>query len=223
MSARVVVVESHPVTRWGVHRLLEDQSDLAVVGETDSARQAVMLAAVEMPDVITIGLPASESHGLPLARELCNRFDGLGVVLLAASDDDDVLLEAFEIGISAFVPKSAPVAEVVAAVRHAAVSASSFISSGLAAALRRRDTAPACDLSAREREVLALLVSGASVPAIAAMLRISLSTAKTYVSRVYDKLSVRNRAEAVMAAVRLGLADRPTIPAPRAKLASATV
>jgi DNA-binding NarL/FixJ family response regulator len=222
MSARVLVVERYPVTRWGISRLLDEQDGLTVVGQAGSAHEAVRLAAVELPDVVTIGLPESDGYGLPLARELRNRFDDLGVVVLAGSEDDDVLLQAFETGVSGFVCKSAPVTEVVAAVRHAAVSASSFTSSGLAAALRRRREAPVVDdLSAREREVLDLLVGGESVPSIALVLHISPSTAKTYVSRVYDKLGVRNRAEAVMAAVRLGLADQPPIPVPRAPLASA--
>jgi DNA-binding NarL/FixJ family response regulator len=75
---------------------------------------------------------------------------------------------------------------------------------------RRREATPSCDLSARERQVLSLLVTGASVPAIAVMLHISPSTAKTYVARIYEKLGARNRAEAVMAAVRLGLTGKPT-------------
>jgi DNA-binding NarL/FixJ family response regulator len=107
---------------------------------------------------------------------------------------------------SAFVPKSAPVSEVLAAVRHASVSAASFTASGLAAALRRRrDSGPRDSLSPREREVLDLLVAGRSIPALALSLHISPSTAKTYVARLYEKLGARNRAEAVMAAVRLGL------------------
>ncbi len=218
MSSRLLVVENHPVTRWGITRLLDEQPDLEVVGETGSAQEAVKLAAVLLPDVVTIGLTGPDAFGLPLARELRNRFDDLGVVILAAADEDDVLLQAFETGVSAFVAKSAPVTEVVAAVRHASVAASSFTASGLAAALRRRRTAaPTYDLSARERQVLDLLMAGRSVPSLAASLHISPSTAKTYVSRVYDKLGARNRAEAVMAAVRLGLTGEPAelIPSPR--------
>jgi DNA-binding NarL/FixJ family response regulator len=218
MRARVLVVESHPVTRWGLSRLIDRQADLAVVREAGSAHEAVQQAAVGIPDVVTIGLPAAEGHGLPLARELRGRFAGIGLVVFAGTEEDDVLLQAFEIGISAFVPKSAPVDEVVAAVRHASVAASSFTASGLSAALRRRRDAPALhELSAREREVLDLLVEGGSVPSIAAALHISLSTAKTYVARLYDKLGARNRADAVMAAVRLGLtghAPRPSLDAP---------
>ncbi|MGY1779230.1 response regulator transcription factor [Geodermatophilus sp. SYSU D01036] len=224
MGARVVVVESHPVTRWGIRHLIEEQDGLEVVGETASADQAVRFAATLLPDVVVIGLDAGEEHGMALARELRERFDDLGIVLLTATSDDAVLLDAFETGVSAYVPKTAPVVEVVAAVRHAAVAATSFTAAGLAAALRRQREAAVpsgTDLSAREREVLDLLVAGRSIPGLAAELFISPSTAKTYVSRVYEKLGVRSRAEAVMTAVRLGLTQhppgsaRPVVPAPR--------
>jgi DNA-binding NarL/FixJ family response regulator len=186
---------------------------MELAGDTGSAREAVALAAGLLPDVVVIGLTAPEGHGLPLARELRERFDDLGVVLLTATEDDDVLLQAFETGVSAYVPKTASVAEIVGAIRHAAVAASSFTAAGLAAALRRqRQFVSACELSAREREVLDHLVAGRSVPSIAALLHISPSTAKTYVARVYEKLGARSRAEAVMAAVRLGLVSRTSAP-----------
>ena len=210
MSARVLVVESHPVTRWGLCRLIGEQADLELAGETASAREAMAMVASLVPDVVVIGLKEPDGHGLPLARELRDRFDDLGVVILTAAEDDDVLLQAFETGVSAYVAKTAPVAELVGAVRHASVAASSFNAAGLAAALRRQrqTTAMAGDLSAREREVLGHLVAGESVPSIAALLHISPSTAKTYVARIYEKLGARNRAEAVMAAVRTGLVER---------------
>jgi DNA-binding NarL/FixJ family response regulator len=220
MSARVLVVDGHPITRWGTSRLLDDADDLVVVGGTGSGSEAVKLAAALLPDVVTIGLTTADVDGLRLARELRNRWDDLGLVVLAAAPDDDALLQAFEMGVSAFVPSTAPVAEVVAAVRHASVSATSFTSSGLAAALRRRQDAAANDtLSAREHQVLDLLLAGHSVPSMAARLHISPSTAKTYVARLYEKLGARNRAEAVMSALRLGLAPQGAVPAPREPLA----
>src|SRR5215218_2425501 len=179
MGARVLVVESHPVTRWGLCRLIADQPDLDVAGETGSAQEAVKLAAALLPDVVVIGLKSPESHGLPLARLLRDRFDDLGLVILTAAEDDDVLLQAFETGVSAYVAKTAPIAEFVGAVRHAAVAASSFTAAGLAAALRRqREAAVGSDLSAREQQVLDNLVAGHSVPSLAALLHISPSTAK---------------------------------------------
>lgn len=216
MSARVVVVEGHPVTRWGICRLIEEQDGLEVVGEAAGA-EAVRSTAALVPDVVVVGLTHA-GEGMSLARELRDRFDDLGVVVLGAADDDEALLAAFETGVSAFVSRSAPVTELVAAVRHAAVAASSFTAAGLAAALRRQREASAAarlDLSAREREVLALLVAGRSVPWIADDLHISMSTAKTYVGRLYDKLGVRTRAEAVLAAVRLGYVAPPNAPSPQ--------
>lgn len=211
MAARVLVVDSHPVTRWGVCTVLRQQDDLEVIGQAATAAEAVSMTAALLPDVVVIGLTSDDGHGLPLAAELRDRFDDLGVVLLSAVDGDEIMLQAFDSGLSAYLPKSAPVPEVVAAVRHAAVFATSFTAAGLSAALLRRTAVPKGELSAREREVLDLLVAGGSVPDLAACLHLSQSTVKTYVARVYDKLGARNRAEAVMAAVRLGLTGPSTV------------
>src|SRR5216683_3268261 len=97
--------------------------------------------------------------------------------MLTSSGEDDLLFRALETGASAFVAKTAPVAEVIAAIRHAAVAASSFTAVGLAGALSRRRTA----------------------------MYVSQSTAKTYVARLYDKLGAANRSQALMTAVHLGL------------------
>jgi DNA-binding NarL/FixJ family response regulator len=214
MSARVLVVDGHPVTRWGISHLIDEQDGLDAVGEA-AVGEAVRRTVVLVPDVVIVGVVRGD-EGLQVAQELRDRFDDLGIVVLGTDDDDDMLLRSFETGVSAFVSRSAPVTELVAAVRHAAVAASSFTAAGLAAALRRRREFPvALDLSPRERQVLDLLVRGRSVPWIADDLHISISTAKTYVGRLYDKLEVRTRAEAVMAAVRLGLVTGPEAAASR--------
>jgi len=207
-AVRLLVVESHPVTRWGLTKMADEQPDLHVVGETDSAAEAIRLVASLQPDVVTIGISLLDRNGLDLARELRDRCDALGIVILTGSGEDDVLFRALETGVSAFVSKRAAVDEILAAIRHAAAAASSFSASGLAAALRRRqDTVDRCTLSTRERQVLCLLSAGHSVPALAAALYISVSTAKTYVARLYDKLGASNRSQALMAAVRLGLVE----------------
>ena len=96
--------------------------------------------------------------------------------------------------------------EVLCAIRHAAVAASCFTASGLAMAVaRRRAMQDRLALSPRETEVLRLLNDGLSVPAIASQMFISLSTAKTYVARLYEKLGAANRAQALMAALHHGL------------------
>lgn len=158
------------------------------------------------PDVVTVDVNLPDADGLRFARELRDRRADLGIVILTSRDEDDVLFRALETGASAFVAKSAPVEEVLAAIRHSAVAASSFTASGLATALsRRRGTTERFVLSAREMEVLRMLRDGLSVPAIALEMYISYSTAKTYVARVYQKLGATNRAQALMAAVQHGL------------------
>ena len=124
-------------------------------------------------------------------------------------------IRALESGVSAFVAKNAPTAEILAAIRHASVAPASFTASGLALALaRRRRAQDRAALSPREQQVLSLLGQGFSIPRIARALYVSPSTAKTYVARLYEKLGASNRTQALMTALREGLLDHSaTMPA----------
>jgi DNA-binding NarL/FixJ family response regulator len=206
MAIEVVVVDGHTLTRLGLTTLAAAHSDIEVVAEASTGAQAVDMIASLAPDVVTVAVGLPDGDGLRLARELRDRYPSLGIVVLTAQGEDDVLFRALETGASAFVGKSAPVEEIICAIRHAAVAASSFTATGLATAMaRRQSTATRLALSPREREVLMLLRDGVSIPAIARTLYVSPSTAKTYVSRLYEKLHASNRAQALMSALRLGL------------------
>jgi len=210
---RLLVVESHPITRSGLARLAAGEADIVPVGETGSAAEALALIAALRPDVVSLGIGLDDTSGLELARQLRDRYADLGIVILTSLSEDSVMFQALDTGASALVNKSASVAEVMAAIRHAAASPHHFSASGLSAALSRRTNPPQqIVLSRRENEVLLLLQAGNSVPQIAAALFVSLSTAKTYVARIYDKLGARSRSQALMSAVRHGLID-PRVPA----------
>lgn len=205
---RLMVVDAHPLVRWALTQLADAQSDLATVAEAADSADAVNLAFALAPDVVTIDCSLSDGQGWALARTLRDRYPKMGIVILTADSSDELLFRALDCGASAFVAKSAPILEVVGAIRHAAVAASAFSAAGLAAALRRRHTASdRMVLSPRERQILFLLRDGMSVPEIAASIYVSLSTAKTYVARLYEKLGARNRSQALMTAVRLALFD----------------
>lgn len=164
------------------------------------------MLSVAQPDVVTVDVNLPDGDGLRLARELRDRHADLGIVILTSRDQDDVLFRALETGVSAFVAKTASVEEVLSAIRHSAVAASSFTASGLATALtRRREATQRLALSPREMDVLCLLRDGLSIPDIALQMYISQSTAKTYVARLYQKLGAANRAQALMTAVQHGL------------------
>ena len=206
MPIRLAIVDGHTLTRYGLRELISQQPDIEIVAESGSAAAARADVARTQPGVVTVDVRLPDGDGLRLAREFRDREAGLGIVLLTSQEEDDVLFRALETGVSAFVAKSAPVEEVLAAIRHAAVAASSFTAGGLAVALaRRRSVQDRVALSPQQSEVLRLLSAGLSIPAIAMTMFISQSTAKTYVARLYEKLGVTNRAQALMAAVQLDL------------------
>jgi DNA-binding NarL/FixJ family response regulator len=208
MPIRLAVVDGHTLTRFGLRELIARHSDIEIVAECTSAVDAARMVASAQPDVVTVEVSLPDGDGLRLAREFRDRNVGLGIVVLTLQHEDDVLFRALETGVSAFVAKTAPLEEMLAAIRHAAVAASSFTASGLAVALARRHSAQdRLALSPREGEVLRLLRDGLSIPAIAMAMFISHSTAKTYVARLYDKLGAANRAQALMTAMHYGLID----------------
>jgi DNA-binding NarL/FixJ family response regulator len=228
MTIRLAVVESQTLVRYGLRELMTRHSDVEIVAECMSVAEALQKLSVARPDVVTVALNLPDGDGLQLARELRNHRADLGIVILTSRDKDDVLFRALEMGVSAFVAKTAPVEEVLAAIRHSAVAASSFTASGLATALiRRREATERLALSLREMEVLRLLRDGLSIPAIALQMYISQSTAKTYVARLYQKLGAANRAQALMAAVQYGLvsceSEIYTSVAPRTLTATASL
>jgi DNA-binding NarL/FixJ family response regulator len=214
LRTSVLVVDPHPLIRFALQHLAGERHDLVQVGEAASADEAVALTAARKPDVVALSdtLPGEQSW--QLTGRLRAAHPHLGIVVLGADGSDGALLRALDHGASAFVPRSAPLADLVAAIRAAAVAPASFGAAGLAGALRRRDAGTEqVPLSPRERQILFLLHDGLSVPEIAAQLYVSLSTAKTYVARLYEKLGARNRAQALMTSVRLGLfSGRPGEP-----------
>jgi len=223
MPIRIVVVDGHTLTRYGFRELVAQQPDMEIIAECARAAEAADVLTAFRPDVVTVDVSLPDADGLQLARELRDHYPELGIVILTSKDQDDVLFRALETGVSAFVPKTAPVQELLAAIRHASVAALSFTAAGLAMALSRRHAVRTqMALSAREAEVLELLHSGMSIPAIALRMYISPSTAKTYVSRLYEKLGATNRAQALMIAYRHGLIQFDhDIPAPHVRPAPA--
>lgn len=206
MPIRLAIVDGHTLTRYGLRELIAQQPDIEVVAESGLAAEAPDMVKRVRPDVVTVDVALPDGNGLRLVGEFRDRDAHLGIVLLTSQEEDDVLFRALETGVSAFVAKTAPVDEVLAAIRHAAVAASSFTAAGLAVALaRRRAVQDRFGLSTREVEVLHLLGDGLSIPKIAVTMFISQSTAKTYVTRLYEKLGVANRAQALMKAVQFDL------------------
>ena len=209
MTTKVLLIDDHELIRQGLARAFERDPEMTVVGQAGSVAEGVAAFAELAPDVVVSDLELPDGHGLEVVRQVRATSETVGLVVLTMHAGDDQIFAAMEAGASAFVGKDSKATEVVSAARHAAVAPRTFLCSGLSAAMMRRATAPARPrLSGREEEVLALLADGLGTGEIAGSLYMSESTAKTHITHIYQKLGAANRAQALVAAMRLGLLDR---------------
>lgn len=204
-SHSVVIVDDHELIRHGLARAFERQTDFSVVGEAGTVAEGLEAVLRLRPRVVVTDVRLPDGTGLDLVRQVRHHDPDIGLVVLTMYAGDDQLFAALEAGASAFVAKDAPSDDVVAAARHALVSPRSFTAADLADAMRRKMSPSGPQLSPREREVLGLLSEGLGVAAIARKLFVSESTAKTHISKIYEKLGAANRAQAIMNAIRAGL------------------
>lgn len=205
MPTTVLLVDDHQLIREGLRRAFERAGDFEVVGEASSVSEGLSLAQRSHPDVVVTDVRMPDGTGLDLATALRADDHQVGIVVLTMYAGDQTLFAALEAGASAFVSKDAPSDDVVAAARHAAVSPRSFTAKDLAGAMQRRMSPTGPQLSPREQQILTLLADGLGVTPIARQLFISESTAKTHISKIYEKLGAANRAQAIMRAVQTGL------------------
>lgn len=201
----VVLVDDHELIRQGLARAFERTADFQVVGAAGSVAEGRALVRLHRPRVLVTDVRLPDGTGLDLVRHVRATDADTGIVVLTMYAGDDQLFGALEAGASAFVAKDSPSADVIAAARHASVSPRSFAAADLGDAMRRRLEPSGPRLSARESEVLTLLADGLGVAAIAKQLFVSESTAKTHISKIYEKLGAANRAQAIMIAIRSGL------------------
>src|SRR5680860_701837 len=201
----VLLVDDHDLIRQGLARAFERHDDFSVVGEAATVEEGRELAKALKPAIVVTDVRLPDGTGLDLVRTLRQDNPTMGIVVLTMYAGDEQLFAALEAGASAFVAKDAPADDVVAAARNAALSPRSFSAAHLTDAMRRRMSPSGPHLSPRETEVLKLLAEGLGVTAIARDLFVSESTAKTHISKIYEKLGAGNRAQAIMAAVRTGL------------------
>jgi DNA-binding NarL/FixJ family response regulator len=198
----VLLIDDHQVVRDGLRAALQNEG-FNVIGEAATKNEAFAQIAHKDPHVIIVDLNLPDGSGLELITWARRVSPTIGIVVLTLNDDDTHLIACLEAGASAYVLKSDPVKEVVAAVSHSYTSPLSFSGKGLSAALLRKENG--FGLTPRELEVLALLPKGKSSAQIAAELFISQATVKTHLSSIYRKLSVANRSQAVAQAINHGL------------------
>jgi DNA-binding NarL/FixJ family response regulator len=211
MAISVLLVDDHELIRQGLRRALERDGEFVVAGEGGTLAAAMAQLSDASPDVAIFDVRLPDGNGLDGVRQARASFPDMGLVVLTMYAGDDQLFAALDAGASAFVPKDAPADDVLAAARQAARAPRSFTAPDLAEAMKRRMSPSGPQLSPREKEVLDLLAEGFGVAQISRRLFISESTTKTHISKLYEKLGAGNRAQAIMAALRMGLIKAPDV------------
>jgi DNA-binding NarL/FixJ family response regulator len=210
VTIRVLLADDHRMLREGLRRSLTEEG-LEIVGEAENGEQAVRMAAELRPDVVLMDVSMPEMDGVEATRAIRAASD-VQVIMLTMHADKEVLAEAIRAGASGYLVKDCSTEEVAEAVRLA-VEGETALSPQLAATMldevRRLDEPETSDedrvVTKREEEVLQLIADGCSTPEVAQQLYISQKTVKNHLASIYQKLDARDRTQAVLQAVRMGI------------------
>jgi DNA-binding NarL/FixJ family response regulator len=207
---RILVVEDHPLFRKGVVSLLDGLPDVEVVGAAGSGEDAVARAGELRPDVVLMDLQLPGMSGIEATRAIVGAAPAVRVLVLSLFEDDDSVFLALRAGARGYVLKDADEEELTDAIRAVARGEAIF-SSAVAGrvlaffAVPRPEPKVFPALTARERDILDLIAAGHPNPSIARTLSLSPKTVANYVSAIFAKLQVADRAEAMIRAREAGL------------------
>ena len=215
-SIRIILVDDHVILRQGTAELLRREPGLEVVGEAGNGQQAIELVELLRPDVVVMDVRMPGMAGVEATQQIRQSWPAVQVLVLTAHDDDQYVFSLLEAGASGYLMKSAPVSELVKAIRQVKAGESPLdpaIARKIVARMTvTHEKSPSHDettlveeLSARELEVLQLLAQGLSNRAIGEALFISDRTVQAHLTNIYAKMGVTTRLDAVLNAIRRGL------------------
>ena len=214
MTIRVLIADDQSMVRAGFRMLLSGEEDIEVVAEASNGLEAVSQAARFNPTVVLMDIRMPELDGLEATRRILAADSSARVLILTTFDLDEYVYEALRAGASGFVLKDDPAEQLIAAVRTVAAGEALLSPSVTKRVIKQfaripRATTPKefDELTTREREVFRLMATGLSNAEIGQELFISETTVKTHVTRVLQKLGLRDRVQAVVLAYQTGLFD----------------
>jgi DNA-binding NarL/FixJ family response regulator len=211
VSIRVLLADDHRMLREGLRRSLTEEG-FDVVGEADNGEQAVSLTAELQPDVVLMDVSMPEMDGVEATRLIRETGSTSRVLMLTMHADKEVLADAIRAGASGYLVKDCSTEEITEAIRMAS-NGDTALSPHLAATMldevRRLEAPGPADeeqlITKREEEVLQRIADGCSTAEVAAQLFISQKTVKNHLASIYQKLDARDRTQAVLQAVRMGI------------------
>ena len=209
---RVLIADDHPLFRKGMRALLIAAQDIEVVGEATTGQEVIELAATLQPDVILMDLQMPGINGIEATRQILHTSPHIRILVITLFEDDASVFSALRAGARGYVLKDAKEEEMLRAIRSVG-SGEAIFSPAIATRLIDFFAAPRPDaskeifptLTEREREILQLLARGSPNHDIAKQLALSVKTVNNYVSNIFSKLQVTDRAQAIIRARDAGL------------------
>jgi DNA-binding NarL/FixJ family response regulator len=209
---RILIADDHPLFRAGLRAMLTSVTDMELVGEATTGREAVTLAAELRPDLVVMDVQMPETDGIEATRRIARNSPQANILVVTMFEDDGTVFRAMRAGAKGYVLKGANYAEMLRAIR-AVGNGEAIFSPQVAVRLvnffanTRPVTLPQAfpELSDREREILDLIAQGHKNPEIAERLYLSPKTVRNHVSTILHKLQVADRAEAILRARDAGL------------------
>ncbi len=216
-NINILLVDDHNIVRQGLKALLATESDINIVGEAQSGREAVQMALQLRPDVLVMDLAMPLLNGWEATRQILKAVPNLKVVVLSTYGDDEHIQQAIASGAAAYLLKQTAAADLVKAIREVA-SGNAFFSPAIAKRLREQtcrndqaeETEPRpneAELTHREAEVLQLIAEGFANKQIAAELGLSVKTVEKHRQQVMQKLNIHDIAGLVRHAASKGIIE----------------
>ena len=223
-KTKILSVDDHALFRVGIRSVLEREPDLEIVGEADDPRSAIEAALETTPDIILMDLSLPAPGGIETTQRIKRELPACGIIMLAVEEDENVLFDAIKAGAAAFILKDVGPDDLVTIIRRVndgeflindKVFAKPAVASRVLKEFRElaiygQDAAPIfAPLSPREVEILDNIAQGMTNKQVAYALSISEQTVKNHMSSILRKLSVNDRTQAVVYAMRQGWIEMP--------------
>ncbi len=210
-TIKALIIDDHPVVRYGVKHVLESEPDIVVVGELEDVTDIGRHIEEMQPDVVLLDLELGDMCGVDSLRLLRDSAPELRVIVYTSHDEEDCIVQAAELGVDGYLLKGSPKDEIIGAVRSVSEGGTAIepaVAAKLMHHMNKRSavgTVPFISFSKREKQVLELLAGGKTNRDIGKTLFISESTVKFHVHAILNKLQATNRTEAVSIAVQNGI------------------
>ena len=212
-SICILLVEDHPIVRFGLRHMLGAEDDFIIVGEVDNLGDLEATVTRTRPDIVLLDLELGDIHGVAVLQHLQEVAPDVPALIYTAYADDELIMQAATLGVGGYLLKGCLNEELVRAIRTI-YNGGTVLEPSVATKLLQKmhhnslpESGKQKNLSKRETQVLACLVEGKTNRLIAESLYICEATVKFHVHAILEKLQASNRTEAVLAAARLGLVN----------------